>query len=152
MRGISMRAGSVSRRVFVVVIALLAASCSGAGTGEGAVPVSMVQLITDPGGVAGRTVEVTGYLQKNPTLRLFLSRDHGIARDIQSSVIVSDDTSDGSLTQSGCLDKYVKITGTLDRFMGAAWAIVRVQDVMQVDTVETCWSRSASPGDAGVSH
>ncbi len=127
--------------VLIVLIGSLASACSGAETSDDAVPVSVVQLVTNPDDFAGKAIAVTGYLQKNPTLRLFLSKDHGAARDIQSSVIVSDDTSGGSLTQSGCLDQYVKVTGTLDRLMGAAWAVVRVREVRDAETAEMCWKR-----------
>ena len=127
--------------VLIVLIGALATACSGAENSDDVVLVSMVQLLTNPDDYAGKAVEVTGYLQKNPTLQLFLSKDHGAARDIQSSVIVSDDTEDGSLTQSGCLDQYIKVTGTLDRLMGAAWAVVRVQEVRDAETAEMCWKR-----------
>ena len=76
----------------IVLIGSLAGACGGAETSDDAVPVSVVQLVTNADDYAGKAVEVTGYLQKNPTLQLFLSKDHGAARDIQSSVIVSDDT------------------------------------------------------------
>ena len=74
-------------------------------------------------------------------LQLFLSKDHGAARDIQSSVIVSDDTPGGSLTQSGCLDQYVKVTGTFNRLEGVAWHIKRVQKIRKADTGHMCWKR-----------
>jgi hypothetical protein len=138
---VAMRSGSLAGSVLAVLIVSLATSCSGGDTDNGAVPVSVVRLLTDPKEFSGKQIEVTGYLQKNPTLRLFLSKDHGAARDIQSSVIVSDDSTGGSLTQSGCLNQYVQVTGTFDLLMGAAWAIVNVEDVMHVETVETCWKR-----------
>lgn len=140
MRAVAMR-GRNAVGLLIALIGALVISCGGAGTDEGAVPVSVVKLLTDPQEFAGRHVQVTGYLQNKPTLRLFLSKDHGTARDIQSSVIVSDDSPGGTLTQSSCLNEYVQITGTFDKLMDAAWAIVKVEDVMDVETVETCWKR-----------
>ena len=127
--------------VLIVLIGALATACSGAENSDDVVLVSMVQLLTNPDDYAGKAVEVTGYLQKNPTLQLFLSKDHGAARDIQSSVIVSDDTPGGSLTQSGCLDQYVKVTGTFNRLEGVAWHIKRVQKIRKADTGHMCWKR-----------
>lgn len=139
------RVGVQSRRlpwgVIIVLIGSMASANGGAETSDDAVPVSVIQLVANPDDFAGKAIEVTGYLQKNPTLRLFLSKDHGTARDIQSSVIVSDDTPGGLLTQSGCLGQYVKITGTFDRLMGAAWAVVRVREVRRAETAEMCWKR-----------
>ena len=139
--GVDVRSRRLPWGVLIVLIGSLASACGGAETSDDAVPVSVVQLVANPDDFAGKAIAVTGYLQKNPTLRLFLSKDHGAARDIQSSVIVSDDTSGGSLTQSGCLDQYVKVTGTLDRLMGAAWAVVRVREVRDAETAEMCWKR-----------
>ena len=139
--GVGVRSRRLPWGVLIVLIGSLAGACGGTETSDDAVPVSVVQLVTNADDFAGKAIEVTGYLQKNPTLRLFLSKDHGTARDIQSSVIVSDDTPGGSLTQSGCLDQYVKVTGTLDRLMGAAWAVVRVQEIRDAETAKICWKR-----------
>ena len=127
--------------VIVVLSVLLVVSSGGVEADDGAIPVSLVRLLAAPDDFSGKRVEVIGFLQKKPTLHLFLTRDHAISLDIQSSVIVSDDSSDGSLTQSDCMDHYVRVTGRFDRLMGVAWAIVGSEDVMRMDTIENCWQR-----------
>ena len=127
--------------VLIVLIGALATACSGAENSDDVVLVSMVQLLTNPDDYAGEAVEVTGYLREYPTLRLFLSKDHVTARDIQSSIIVSDDTDGGALTLAGCSDQYVKVIGTFNRLEGVAWHIKHVQKIRKADTGHMCWKR-----------
>jgi hypothetical protein len=84
----------------VILLASLASSCGGAEADEDPVPVPLIQLLVAPENFSGKQVQVVGFLQKKPTLQLFLTRDHAASLDVQSSVAVSDDSSDGSLTQS----------------------------------------------------
>lgn len=125
----------------VILVASSAVSCGSAEADEGAVPVSLVQLLIAPENFSGKQVQVVGFLQKKPTLQLFLTEDHATSLDIQSSVAVSDDSPDGSLTQSDCLDHYVRVTGRFDRLMGVAWAIVGAKEVLRMDTIQPCWKR-----------
>jgi len=140
-----------SKGVITVILASLIASCDAVSDDDDLVLVSLVQLLATPEKFEGKQIRVVGFLQSAGQLRLFLTRDHALALDDWSSVRVHDDTPGGSLILSDCPGHYVTITGKFDRDKGSPQAlintgiilraIIRVDDVLRMDTVETCWQR-----------
>jgi len=133
-----------ARCATVVVVTLLVsalASCGVSDDNDELMVVSMVQLLSTPDRFEGKQVRVRGFLESKMGLKLYLTKDHAIARDYPSSLMVSDDTPGGSLTLSDCSDHYVQVTGKFDRLEGVRWAIVRVDEVLRTDTIESCWKR-----------
>ena len=74
------------------------------------------------------------------SLQAFLTRDHASIRDAPSALLVGDDTPDASLIQSGCVSHYVELVGTVSRPENA-WELIRVERVINLDDLSTCWSR-----------
>ena len=124
-----------------ILLASLGLSCSVAKDDEQAAPGPLVRLLISPDDVFGKRIQTIGFLQKGLSLRLFLTMDHAVSQDIQSSIIVRDDSPGGALTKSSCLDHYVRVTGRFELYMGAALAIVEVEKVERADTREICWQR-----------
>ena len=113
--------------------------------------VSLVRLLATPHQFEKKFIWVIGYLDSGPNLHLYLTRDHARVFDYQSSIEVNDTTTGGTLTQSPCVGSFVRVKGVFGKLHGLLPAIVNVEEVENLDSQETCWSRSAAPGDAGVS-
>lgn len=103
--------------------------------------VSLVQLLNSPGEFEDAIIDVTGYLQFDSNLRLYLTRDHAEAVDIRSSIQVIDDSSVGSLIHSECTGMYVRMKGKLYSPVHANFIIIDVQEVVLPDDSSTCWMR-----------
>jgi len=114
--------------------------------------VSLVRLLAAPDQFEKKFVWVIGYLDSGPNLHLYLTRDHARVFDYQSSIEVNDKSVGGTLTQSSCVGSFVRVKGEFGKLHGLLPAIVEVEEVENLDSQETCWSRSAAaPGGAGVS-
>jgi len=103
--------------------------------------VSLVQLVTNPTRFENRVVSVTGYLGSRGNLYLFLSRDHALASDFTSSVLLSD-TIDLEIFGSDCLNKYARIVGFVTFFEDGGHRDLIIQDISLVEDAESferCW-------------
>lgn len=116
------------------------ASSSVGETHGGQIPVSLVQLISNPRATyGGDRIQVYGYLAHGVNLRLFLTQDHARIGDIASSVVVTDATADASLVQGTCPNNYVRLVGRLGRFDQIHLAVVDVEEVEIVQPRIVCW-------------
>jgi hypothetical protein len=107
--------------------------------------VSMVELITDPSRFDGQSIEVFGYYGGRAPADLFLTKDHAVGGDPDSSVRVMDESA-GEMSRS-CSGHYVRIRGKLGRYSaGSRLPSFQVGDVVSVTIVDhgpptACWSK-----------
>ena len=122
----------------LIFVAPISISCSS----ESLKRVSFVELLVNPAEYTGLRVRVVGFLALDPSLRIFLTRDHAEAVDDESAFEVIDDTVDGSIIASSCTGTYVRIDGRFREVMNGAWAIVELEEIIKLDDISTCWKRT----------
>jgi hypothetical protein len=89
-------------------------------------PVSMVSILANAERYSGQQIAIFGYL--NADWKLYLTRDHAAAFDLESSLHVSD-TDSGDIASSGCMEKYVEIEAKLSVRERAPYTLVDVRRV-----------------------
>lgn len=108
------------------------------------IAVSLVSLLATPERFEGKFVHVVGYLTSGPALHLYLSKEHAKIFDLPSSIFINDTSPGGTLTQSSCEGRFVRVRGVFGRYEGVQPAIVEVAQVDDLETHETCWKSGGS--------
>lgn len=104
--------------------------------------VSLVHLLTEPADYEGLEVEVGGFLKDEINLKLYLTKEHAVASDSLSSVLVSD-TKQGDILQSSCLSSFVFVTGIFEKIVNQPGYLIKdIEHIYQPKSGKVCWSRS----------
>lgn len=106
--------------------------------------VSLLQLLTNPDRFAGQVVIVTGYLDYVGHPRLYLTRDHALVMDHQTSIMVSYIT---DVTQDACMKHYVRVKGTFKRLDEYSYGLIDVESIRDQEKFKTCWRALDAPSD-----
>lgn len=129
---------TVSPLAFIRIVPVLITVTACATALPNTINVSMAELIMDPAPYVGQTISVKGYFKRHANLRLFLTDDHARILDFESSILLSD-TDKGDLHRLDCLEKYVKLVGTIAAHTPSSYAIVHIQRIDNLDSGEVCW-------------
>ncbi len=103
---------------------------------------TLVDVLARPQDFLGELISVMGFLTEYANLELFLSKEHAIARDSISAIVVGD-YDDRGIHRSQCLDNEVEITGELDSGTAGDYYFVGVTKITLISTNEICWERDA---------
>lgn len=120
----------------VMLFGLVAPGCNANEFG-GVKQVTLEDLLAYPQKYAGERVTVMGYLAEHANLGLFLSREHAMARDFQSSIVVSE-CDDRRIGLSRCVDNTVSLTADLVMRSSSEFVLVDASDLKFVSTGKSC--------------
>jgi hypothetical protein len=126
-----------------LVFALIAETCWSTER-EPILAVSLVQLIVNPEKYEGKTIQTKGYLHDAGVATLFLTREHAIMGDIDSAIVVWDDTGNALILRGPCLDRFVLVEGRVANRPGwGGWSLIEVGRISGVGDSQCEWRRPA---------
>lgn len=103
---------------------------------------SMVNLLVQPANFEGKKISLVGYLARNDSPFVYLSREHALLNDISSGFPVYVE----SLSVSECMNRFVRVTGRLISDSPNEFAIADIENVWvnrEGDNILTICSRPA---------
>lgn len=110
---------------------------------EPVMSLSMVHLIVAPQTFVDRRVSLTGYLNMQANLLLFLTKDHASVSDYASSITVgSPDNFD--VFDSPCVDSYVNIQGKVFEVAGPGIVLGDISKIVHAESNVVCWTAEDS--------
>ena len=101
--------------------------------------ISFINLMIEPEIYENKNVSVMGYALDRPLDTLYLTKDHGKARDIPSSIPVYDMTKNGSMGIA-CRGSYVKVYGRVIKVEGG-YGIGDITEIYVADGFQKCWTK-----------
>lgn len=119
-----------------VVISLSAASFADSEERS----VSLFTLIGNAEHYVDKKIRTAGFLIKKGNIHLFVTEDHAVIYDYQSSIAVSD-ADDGSIYDSQCFDRYVFLSGTVVETIDTdEYALVDIEYIYDPKVRSPCWT------------
>ena len=124
---------------FISILSFIGCSPHSSNAEEPAdIVVSMVALLANPAEAEGRVIQVSGYLQHDVGLKLYLTRDHAEIADAVSAIAVQ--MPDASVV--ACAGAYAMVVGKFGRSEFGGYEILETWRISRWDPeLERCWTR-----------
>lgn len=107
--------------------------------------VSLVELLANPERALAQYpdgVSTVGYLHFDGAggPRLFLTRDHALAGDIGSALVILDDTDKNEIYEMKCDNEYVRVIGMVVGSLGDL-SLTRIESIRRTQDQSFCFQR-----------
>lgn len=102
--------------------------------------ISLVRLIVEPENFEEREIYSFGYLSDTGAPYIYLTKDHAVASDFQSSLRLADIPNEGGLGATSCINKYVFVRGkVLKSPKEHYYGIGEIREVIDAASGQPCW-------------
>ena len=124
------------KRIIIFSCLVITTSVYASGT---PVVISLIHLLVFPDKFEGMNIRVSGYLQRDTGLKLYLTKEHADANDTPSSILLSD-TNKGDISKSTCLSSFVTLEGKFFKSeVSSRHLIANINRVYKPSNNMICW-------------